>query len=83
MSSLTVYSNNTCPNCDNLKKALTIKGVQYKEINLSEQPEHAQVIRDKGFRQLPVIDDNGKWMTGFTPANLMSILAPRINQAAA
>jgi glutaredoxin-like protein NrdH len=74
MEAITVYSNNSCPNCDNLKKALTFKNVPFQEINISEQPEAAAVVREKGFRHLPVIELNGDWMSGFTPANLNKIL---------
>lgn len=77
MENLVVYSNNTCPNCDNLKKALTSQGIPYQEVNLSEQPEHLGLIREKGFRQLPVINNNGDWMTGFTQNNFGKILQSR------
>jgi glutaredoxin 3 len=83
MAPLTVYSNNTCPNCDNLKKALKIKGVPYEEINLHEKPEYAIDLQNRGMRQLPVMNDNGNWMTGFTPTNLMKILKARAPLAAA
>lgn len=82
MEPVVVYSNNTCPNCDNLKKALSFKGVPYQEVNISEQPEQAVMIRERGFRSLPVINDNGNWMTGFTPSNLLSIITPRVTPAA-
>lgn len=75
MAPVIVYSNNNCPNCVNLKKALGIKNIEYQEINLSEQPEHAAELREKGYRQLPVINDNGDWMSGFTPANFNKIVA--------
>lgn len=74
MSPVVVYSSQTCPNCDNLKKALSIKGIEYQEINVTDQPQEAQLLRDKGFRQLPVIQDNGEWMSGFTPTNFKKII---------
>lgn len=77
MKPVVVYSNNTCPNCDNLKKALTMKGIAFEEINISEQPQEGTMIRERGFRSLPVINDGDNWMTGFTPSNLMNILLSR------
>ncbi|YP_009212961.1 hypothetical protein AVU38_gp112 [Ralstonia phage RSL2] len=74
MSPVIVYSSNSCPNCENLKKALTIKAIEYQEINVAEQPDQAQMLREKGFRQLPVIEDNGEWMSGFTPQNFTKIV---------
>ncbi|BAQ02640.2 hypothetical protein [Ralstonia phage RSL2] len=57
-----------------MKKALTIKAIEYQEINVAEQPDQAQMLREKGFRQLPVIEDNGEWMSGFTPQNFTKIV---------
>uniref|UniRef100_A0AAU7PFL7 NrdH-redoxin family protein n=1 Tax=Burkholderia phage vB_BgluM-SURPRISE13 TaxID=3159457 RepID=A0AAU7PFL7_9VIRU len=74
MSPVIVYSSNSCPNCENLKKALTIKAIEYQEINITERPQEAQMLREKGFRQLPVIEDNGEWMSGFTPQNFTKIV---------
>lgn len=81
MESLIVYSSNTCTNCDNLKRALTVKGIPYQEVNLSEQPEQVIVLREKGFRQLPVINDNGDWMMGFTPGNFGKIVQAHLQPA--
>jgi glutaredoxin 3 len=77
MDALVIYSNNTCPNCVNLKRALKIKGVEFTEINLHEQPERAADIQAQGMRQLPVMNDNGTWMMGFTPSNFNKILQAR------
>lgn len=72
-----VYSNHTCPNCDQLKKALGMKGIAYQEINVGDNPDQAVMLREKGFRQLPVIEDNGNWMTGFTASNFTKIVQAR------
>lgn len=74
MSPVIVYSNDSCPNCENLKKALTIKAIEYQEINIAQQPQEAEMLREKGFRALPVILDNGEWMSGFTPTNFSKIV---------
>ncbi|BAS04911.2 putative anaerobic ribonucleotide diphosphate reductase subunit H [Ralstonia phage RSF1] len=57
-----------------MKKALSIKAIEYQEINVAEQPDQAQMLREQGFRQLPVINDNGEWMSGFTPTNFTKIV---------
>lgn len=74
MSPVIVYSSNSCPNCENLKRALKYKAIDYQEVNVTEQPEQAQMLREQGFRQLPVINDNGEWMSGFTPTNFTKIV---------
>lgn len=77
MNPVVVYSNNTCPNCDNLKKALKFKGIPFEEINIGDKPDQATMLRDKGYRQLPVMQDNGQWMSGFTPSNFAKIVQAR------
>ena len=77
MSPVIVYSSNSCPNCVNLKKALETKGIEYQELNISEQPEHAVELREKGFRQLPVINNDGDWMSGFTRSNFEKVVQSR------
>lgn len=75
MDPLVVYSNNTCPNCDNLKRALGIKNIPFKEVNISDRPEEGTMIRERGFRSLPVINNAGEWLNGFTQSNFMKIVA--------
>lgn len=74
ISPVIVYSSNACPNCEQLKKALGIKGIPFEEINVVEQPEAANLLREKGMRKLPVINDNDEWMMGFTPTNFNKIV---------
>lgn len=74
MSHVTVYSSDSCPNCESLKKALAMKGIEYQEINIAQQPDQADQLRERGFRQLPVVDSNGEWMSGFTASNFQRIV---------
>lgn len=74
MKPTVVYSNNTCPNCDNLKKALTFKGIAFQEINISDNPSEGEKIRSMGYRTLPVMEHNGEWLNGFTMSNLSKIV---------
>lgn len=74
MESLVIYSNDICPNCDKLKQALKQHNVNYQEINLTASPEHADILREKGLRSLPVINMNDEWLHGFTRNNFMRIM---------
>lgn len=74
MSPVIVYSSDSCPNCENLKKALAIKAIDFQEVNIVQQPDQAQMLRERGFRALPVVNDNGEWMSGFTPTNFSKIV---------
>ena len=59
--------------CNFAKKYLTDKGVEFKEINVFEDAEALAMLRDKGFSQMPVVDINGEFHTGFQPNILAKV----------
>jgi len=67
MLDITVYTTTFCPYCVRAKSLLASKGVEWKEINLDEQPDQ----RDKmieladGRRTVPQIFVNGDGLGGF------------------
>lgn len=78
---VTIYTSNTCGQCKMVKKILTMKGHQYNEVNIDEQPEsHAVVMQLSGQTRVPVTviqDDAGMQsvITGYNPGQLMPALA--------
>ena len=64
---ITIYSKPNCMACNFSKKYLEDKGVEFKEINVFEDAEALAMLRDKGFSQMPVVDVNGEFHTGFRP----------------
>jgi glutaredoxin len=52
---ITVYSKNECPFCDRAKQLLESRGVEYKEINVSEHPEIREYLLEQGLRSVPQI----------------------------
>lgn len=59
--------------CEFSKKYLNDKGVEFKEINVLEDAEALAMLRDKGFSQMPVVDVNGEFHTGFQPNILAQV----------
>ena len=59
--------------CNFTKKYLTDKGVEFKEINVFEDEKSLAMLRDKGFSQMPVVDVNGEFHTGFQPNVLAKV----------
>lgn len=54
--SITVYTNDTCAFCYQLKRWLGVKKHEYNEINVSQQPEREQdIIKLLGYRIFPTI----------------------------
>lgn len=77
MKKVTVYSQNACASCKMVKKWLTMKKVDFSEINLDEQPEQREhVMQISGAATVPVVvieDDTTGESTvsvGYKPAQL-------------
>lgn len=52
---VTVYSKDRCQQCKGVKRWLKSNGIAFNEINVSEQPEYIQEVKDLGFTSLPVV----------------------------
>lgn len=52
---VTVYSKDKCQQCKGVKRWLKSNGIAFNEINVSEQPEYIQEVKDLGFSSLPVV----------------------------
>ena len=52
---LTVYTKNNCPFCDQAKALLESKGVTYNTINVESQPDARDFLVDQGLRSVPQI----------------------------
>lgn len=78
---ITIYTTTTCAYCPMVKKFLTMKGQEYQEVNLDENPDRRQEAIDlSGAMTVPVtVVDNGNGMknvtVGYNPAQLASALA--------
>lgn len=79
MKKVTVYSQNSCASCMMVKKWLTMKKVDYAEINLDDHPEQReQVMKMSGSATVPVVvieDETTKTKTvsvGYKPAQLVA-----------
>lgn len=57
---ITVYSKNNCPFCVQAKNLLTLKGIQYEEVNIEENPDARTFILEQGHRTVPQIYQDGK-----------------------
>ena len=68
-----VYSKPNCMQCSFAKKYLDNKGVPFKEIDVFKDKEALAMLRDKGFSQMPVVDVNGEFHTGFRPDVLSKV----------
>ena len=68
-----VYSKPNCIKCEMAKRYLTNKGVEFQEIDVLEDDKALALLRDKGYAELPVVDVNGEFHTGFRPDVLSKV----------
>ena len=66
MKEVIVYSKNMCGYCVQAKNWLKNKGIEYKEINIEEQPEAREFVISEGHRTMPQIYIDGKSIGGYT-----------------
>ena len=74
MAEITVYSKPNCMSCEFAKRYLNDKGVPFEEVDVFENAEALQMLRDEGRSEMPVVDINGERHTGFRPDILAKVV---------
>lgn len=71
---LIIYSKTVCPYCVQAKNFLKSKNIQFREINIEDDPEAREFITKKGLRTVPQIfmDDKLFVEGGWTGLSKMS-----------
>ncbi len=78
---ITIYTTNTCAYCGMVKKFLTAKGMNYREVNLDENPDRQQeALAISGALTVPVTvvtqeDDTQQVVVGYNLAQLAPAIA--------
>lgn len=77
---ITVFTTNTCAYCKMVKQFLTLKGKEYKVVNLDDNPEKRQELFEKtGAMTVPITliekeDGMEDVIIGFNRARLAEVL---------
>lgn len=61
---ITVYTKDSCPFCDRAKALLESKGVEYKTVNIGQDPAAREFLVDQGLRSVPQIFNDGVLLAG-------------------
>lgn len=82
MSFVTVYTLPNCVQCDQTKKLLESEGVDFNEVDLSQDQEARDKVRDHwGFFQAPVVDTLWDRWSGFNPSKIKEVKYDIENEA--
>lgn len=61
---ITMYSKNNCPFCDRAKALLESKGIEFKTVNIEQEPDAREYLVDQGLRSVPQIFKDGILLPG-------------------
>jgi glutaredoxin-like YruB-family protein len=72
---ITIYTLPTCPHCIRAKEFLTKHKIKFKNKDVSNDEKALQeMIKKSGQQGVPVIDIEGKIITGFNEEELKKVL---------
>lgn len=62
---VTVWTTQSCVQCEQTKKQMTKLGIRYDEMALENHPERLEDFKAKGFLAAPIIQAGDSTWTGF------------------
>lgn len=67
MHEITMYTTQVCPYCVSAKRLLTQKGLKYKEVDLSREPDLRSKLAEEngGYRTVPMIFIGEEFIGGY------------------
>lgn len=70
---VTVYTLPSCVQCDRTKLILTKNSVPYEEIDLSQDQEAMDMVKQLGYASAPVVVTGEDHWSGFRPDKLSTL----------
>ena len=71
---ITVYNLPSCHQCDRTTELLDILGIEYTTVDLSENNEAREYVRDYlGYSQAPVVETEDDSWSGFKPDRIREL----------
>jgi glutaredoxin-like protein NrdH len=69
-----VYSNPNCTACEQTKRFLTVKGIEFQAKMIQDSPEVFSLIEEKGYASAPVVVAGEDSWAGFRLDKLNSLV---------
>lgn len=70
---ITVYTKPACVQCNATFRLLDAKGLQYRSVDLSEDPNALDMVRAMGYMQAPVVVTDADHWSGFRPDKISAL----------
>lgn len=69
-----LYTQPSCRDCVKTKKEFKRKGIEYEEIDLSQDKTAREMIKKQGFMKAPVVITEGDSWSGFKPQKIAGMV---------
>ena len=70
-----VYSNPNCQACEQTKRFLTVKGIEFEAKMIEDSPEVMPLIQEKGYRAAPIVVAGEDSWSGFRLDKLNTLVS--------
>lgn len=71
---VTVYTKPACVQCDATKRTLDKLGVSYDTIDVTTNQDAFDMLVEKGFKAMPVVNAGDEWWSGFNPEKINGLV---------
>ena len=68
-----LFSKNNCMQCKMAKRFLRENQIAFEEINIDNEPEALEFLKEQGFQSVPVITSDAQTIIGFRPDQLRQL----------
>ncbi|MGM0125381.1 glutaredoxin [Enterococcus sp. AZ194] len=68
-----IFSKNNCMQCKMVKRYLSENNIAFEEVNIDNQPEAVDWLKEQGFQTVPVTTSNSTTVIGFRPDQLKQL----------
>jgi glutaredoxin-like protein NrdH len=72
---VTVYTLPACVQCDSTKRFLSKNNVPFEVVDLSQDPEAMDLVKNLGYQAAPVVVSGDDHWSGFKPDKLNALTA--------
>jgi glutaredoxin-like protein NrdH len=69
-----VYTKPSCVQCDATKRSLDKINVPYSTVDVTVDLEAFEMLVNKGFKAMPVVNAGDDWWSGFNPAKINGLV---------
>ena len=68
-----LFSKNNCMQCKMAKRFLSENQIAFEEINIDNEPEALEFLKEQGFQSVTVITSDAQTIIGFRPDQLRQL----------